>query len=210
VVNDVYQSFSVNYMSHGGGCSVQFGVMPLCCDALTIDPTCTADLYQLSFFSRKFPIFSYANTEDGIAAFSIQMHADFEHFVIPFFEEAIDCAHSVVAIKRLEEQTELPYAKNSDDIMKSKAFVLLKTKKYDEALLYFRTLMCDLICADKINLEQQKEMKARVKWEEFLQRDMNEWEQRIDLVETRDPERIMPWLLGNERKSRIALGLEKE
>jgi hypothetical protein len=205
VVGDVFQTFELQ--CRGG--DVIFGTIPLCCDTLLfIEKAHTPMMYSLCRISKTFPLYSFPNDETGIYKVE-KLSDDLQAYVLPFFVESEDCASSYKAAKKLEAYLE-PHLLDGDVCcLTAKAYMLLKAGCYERALEILKRVRDEQLQCIQANYSWQESEKDLQEWKKSFESQSDWWNQRIALVETRDPERIMPWLLGNERKSRIALGLEK-
>jgi len=221
VVNDVIQTF---HLQRGRGglswCRIQFGITPLCFGFSrnfvwhgcapnfnhTVFPDCT--IWQWQYDSK---------SEESILECIESLIEYIQTFLITYFERGIDCMsareenlklfHSMFE-QRCAFLRDNPWQRQytvSDEEYKKRlsggegeCYMALKTGAYAIAAEYFSNLVA---ARSKLNEAEQSE-----KDKEYIKG----WNQLLERALAQDNDFFARYLAANERKSRIALGLEKE
>jgi len=221
VVNDVLQTFYLHRARAGGSCMLQFGITPLCYGSINRDSFKygTSSMLQPHAFSdcTVWQWFYDPKSEESIRSCIESLMEFMLSYLVPYFERGIDCAsarkENLMLWQNLLERKRTflrdnPWARQysfGEEPTEEKAlgsmvecYMALKIGVYADAAKY----LSNLIAARR----KANEAEPSEKNEKFIA----EWSQLLERALAQDNDFFADYLAANERKSRIALGLEKE
>jgi hypothetical protein len=237
VVNDVFQSFCLNQFRGGRGFEVEFGIIPLCCAIETEQLSSLSGNYQLSVLSQNRlrqsisnlnranqsatmrVFFGYeVNTIEGIADCMNLLQTCMKEDLLAFFERSTECSSAYREVT-LFEASYLPQSELDLLTDNTKYFMLLKMESYSLAAQYLEQIKAQNLNAYHSNLELAQSIQHPTSSSIYLlsneysariKSDIASLEEQIEHLKSNDKQWIFQFISTNERKSRIALGLEKE
>ncbi len=204
VTNDVLQYLHMVHYRGAHRFYLVFGAVPLCRSA-PVEANCNLAFTGLELFEYSLGkhAISYNENDEGIAACVAILKTCFEHDLVPFFHNAVDCAQAFTENRRIyktyasEEDYAIPW--NEDEM-----YMLLKAGDYETALKYAKTIYESRLEGYEINKRSLSDPEHDAWMEQLL----GETAELVLHVEANDVDWIQKHLQSNERRSRLSLGLE--
>jgi len=224
VVNDVYQAFHLWRISRDGTCQLSFGIVPLCyeMEAYHVRFGALLSFQPYDFLGCKEYCWRYdTKSEESIKGCCHQVILFIRSYLIPYFERGIDCKSAReenLKIYAYRYERFCTAAQGNSELLQQvgeywpggefECLMAIKIGEYGQAAEY----LLKQIASRKKHLEENRTREEDYE-EDYYERQegyIAEWTSLLDHCMARDKEFFIDFLRESERKSRIALGLEKE
>jgi tetratricopeptide (TPR) repeat protein len=217
IVNDVLQVVVLQRYSDGDTFSVRFSLLPFCCG---LDELCLKDAELELGWIAKLP--TYEDKSDEALQRCVCVLGDlFCKNLLHIFEYVSDAATAYEETRRIYNLHEhLNESERHISILE--ATILMKLGNYDLAIKAYESQIVHLEDAYKTNYEWARTVQAQhgrkvnvseqlsTEYKAYFTNQINECKQIIQHLLSHDVDWINNFIAANERKSRIALGLEPE
>lgn len=132
IINDVFQTFSIEYLRSYREWRADFGVLPLCMDIVS---KCPYGEYDSSMFVIKKEFISI----DSAQSFN-QLIEVLDSIIVPLFSKAIDCATAFNELKILDKKEENIRLKNLTNLCISDSAEPFENRKLWGSVKYYYAL----------------------------------------------------------------------
>ncbi len=190
VVNDVFQSFGLHNSVSGNSCTVEFGVFPLCCGSIITKNHTGAN--HLKVFENNYSWFKY--DKNSIESIEQTVNSIIEYinkYLIPYFEKCNNSRNAYFEICNFQK-------KHQEGILMFDCvlfYCALKSGMNDLAIQHLKAQKAHTIKAYNRNIEC---FEMSVEYEEMIESEIHNIENRIEIIERLDFEGIEKIISENE------------